>query len=504
MKSFKEVEAARRAYHRDGALNSVHRSSLTVPEIEGSQATISFINHFLLKRNYPNVGCRITALDPSGHRIESRLLKVDEPRVYTVPLSGMVSEPVNGYLIEFFAAENLFIPFPAVMVNHHGPQHHNSVHAYNRILNDVFEDDAINANSVSEASIDVHIDETTDTFAVFTAGPQPCHGKLEIELMTASGEHSAEIALEVPRLCSREISLRKTFPDLPPTTSGTLKLKQPSQFLFYGRMLTGMRRKDDAFSANHSYYDSSASLEYWNDDQPSLRLYPFFQRIDNKVRMYPIMSPGRLKVGIEMYDRNGSTLATTDAGSVQSPSARPLDFSVNQLCDAAGIDHSDVAAFLVRAAPEGGKTPTRVNHQLVHGSLSADNLNASVNVSLTNPNVFIPKGKTGFAWGQIPVGSTVESVLGIVGNSPQGNGAILDVTLYDEQGSLGTRAFELKEAAAIHINAAEIDTWRKRDNTDTDDISYVWYTATAKRPDLTGYVVTHHTASGHFSGEHSF
>ena len=35
MKSFKEVETERRAYHRDGALNSVHRSSLTVPEIAG-------------------------------------------------------------------------------------------------------------------------------------------------------------------------------------------------------------------------------------------------------------------------------------------------------------------------------------------------------------------------------------------------------------------------------------------------------------------------------------
>lgn len=504
MKSFKEVEAARRAYHRDGALNSVHRSSLTVPEIEGSQATISFINHFLLKRNYPNVGCRITALDRSGHRIESRLLNIDEPRVYTVPLSGMVSKPVGGYLVEFFAAENLFIPFPAVMVNHHGPHHHNSVHAYNRILNDVFEDDAINADSVSEASIDVHVDEATDTFAVFTAGPQPCNGKLKVELTTASGKHSAEIALEVARLCSQEISLRRTFPNLPPTISGTLKLKQPSQFLFYGRMLTGNRRNDDTFSANHSYYDSSASLEYWNDDQPSLRLYPFFRHIDNKVRMYPIMSPGRLKIGIEAYDRDGSTLATIDAGSISSPSGQPLDFSVNQLCDAAGINHGDVTAFLVRATPEGGKTPTRVNHQLVHSSLSAKSLNASVNVSLTNANVFIPKGKTGFAWGQIPVGSAVESILGIVGNSPRGDGATLDVTLYDEQGTLGTRAFKLTEAAAVHIDTAEIDSWRQRDDTDTGDISYVWYTATAKRPDLTGYVVTRHLASGHFSGEHSF
>ena len=32
----------------------------------------------------------------------------------------MVTEPVSNYIVEFFAPDNLFIPFPAVMINHHG------------------------------------------------------------------------------------------------------------------------------------------------------------------------------------------------------------------------------------------------------------------------------------------------------------------------------------------------------------------------------------------------
>ena len=85
-----------------------------------------------MKRGYKNIACRITALDPEGKRIESWLLTVDEPRVYTLKLTGMLSEPVDGYLVEFFAAENLYIPFPAVMVNHRGPSHLNMVHSCNR------------------------------------------------------------------------------------------------------------------------------------------------------------------------------------------------------------------------------------------------------------------------------------------------------------------------------------------------------------------------------------
>lgn len=504
MKSFKEVEAARRAYHRDGTRNSVHRSSLMVPEIAGSEAELSFINHFLLKRGYKNVGCRITALDPGGRRIESRLLTVDEPRVYTIPLTGMVSEPVNGYLVEFFAAENLYIPFPATMVNHRGPLHLNMVHSFNRVLNDVFEDDAVNETAVREASIDVQVDADTDTFALFTAGPQACRGTLGVELTTEKGRLRTDVELDVPRLCCQEISLRQCFPDLAGNVTGTLKLDQPTQFMFYGRMLTGMRRNDGAFSANHSYYDSSESSEYWDDDRTSVRLYPFFRDLENTVRMYPIMSPGRLAVKIELFGTGGERLGAVEAGELESPGGAPLDQSVNLLCTQQGFDAERVGAFAVCTAPIGGNTPTRVNHQLVHGPLAGDGLRASVNISLFNPNIFTPKSKTGFAWGQAPVGDAVESVLGLVGNVPGGDHCPLKLTFYDEQGAIGTQQFNLTPGNAIRINPAEALSWRGDGAQETGDVSYLWYTAETTRPDLTGYVVTRHKASGHYSGEHSF
>jgi hypothetical protein len=73
-------------------------------------------------------------------------------------------------LVEFYSDKNLFIPFPAVMVNHVGPDFVNSVHSYNRILNDIFEDDKVNKHQVYESSIDVIVDNEYDTFFNFATG----------------------------------------------------------------------------------------------------------------------------------------------------------------------------------------------------------------------------------------------------------------------------------------------------------------------------------------------
>jgi len=138
MKKLKEVEANRKEYHHDPTLNSVHRASLMVPEISGAKVDISFLNHFLLKRNYQNVACKITAIDIDGQKIKSILHVINKPIVYNIPLTGIVDIPVSNYMVEFFAPDNLFIPFPAVMINHRGNGFINQVHSFNRVLNDIF------------------------------------------------------------------------------------------------------------------------------------------------------------------------------------------------------------------------------------------------------------------------------------------------------------------------------------------------------------------------------
>ena len=156
MKPFLDVEKNRKAYHALPFENTVHRSSLIVPKIENTQTIISFLNHFLLKRGNLDVVIKISAIDKNGSRLSSKTFDVNEKKVYQYNLDNLFADyDFNNFIIEFFSSKNLFIPFPAVMINHLGKDFCNVVHSYNRILNDIFEDDAVNKIQVSEASFDV-------------------------------------------------------------------------------------------------------------------------------------------------------------------------------------------------------------------------------------------------------------------------------------------------------------------------------------------------------------
>ena len=150
MKLFKEVEKTRIAYHNDHSEKTVHRSSLLAPRFEHAATVISFLNHFLIKRNYKSVTLKITAINKDGNYKDSKSILINEPKVYTFFLEELFEDnaTINEYLIEFFSTNNLFIPFPAVMINHVGRDFINTVHAYNRILNYIFEDDEVNSFQV--------------------------------------------------------------------------------------------------------------------------------------------------------------------------------------------------------------------------------------------------------------------------------------------------------------------------------------------------------------------
>ena len=66
MKAFLDVEQTRKDNFLDGQSNSVHRSSLLVPVLPDSEVSISFLNHFLIKRGILLVGCKVTAIDNAG------------------------------------------------------------------------------------------------------------------------------------------------------------------------------------------------------------------------------------------------------------------------------------------------------------------------------------------------------------------------------------------------------------------------------------------------------
>lgn len=494
MKSVQQVEKERREFRFDPNRNSVHRSSLMVPELPDCAVIATFLNHFLLKREIRSVGCRVTAIDAKGSRIESQLLKIDEPRVYRIDLSAMFAgRNAANYMVEFYAAENLAIPFPAVMINHVGAESVNTIHAYNRVLNDVFEEDMQSATVIPEASADIRIGKGIDSFLVIGSGPRPLQGDVDIELANERGRHHAVVPVSMPRLSSVMISLREAFPNLPDAATGVLKVRQPPQPSFFARMIVGQRR-GAAMSANHTYYDSSSAGEYWENASPSWGLYPYFPRLRNILRFYPVMAPGRLDITLAAKDGRGADLGQVRLGELVSPGVTFLDCDIAAELSAGGIEVAEVSAILLQARPVDGNTPTRIAHQLVHGD---GGLESSVVMGLKNPNT-LPPAK-GFTWGQLPVGAEVESWLGL-SRDPGGTAeGTLKLEFYSTAGHIGSREIALAPGAGYVLDASAISTC----HAETGDIDFIWFAVSGDTKDFSAYSVTRHR-SGHCTGEHAF
>lgn len=501
MKKFKDVEATRKLYYNRPNINSVHCASLMVPEIEQTTVSISFLNHFLLKRNYEKIACRITAIDIKGQKIESQLHTINKPITYTIPLTGMVDKPVSNYMVEFFSAENLFIPFPAVMINHKGNGFINQVHSYNRVLNDVFEDDVINSTQVSEASVDLVLEDNIDTFLIFSSGPVACNEPIEIEIITKTDSYKKICPIGLPRFGTKKYSIKEIFPNIPNGVKGILRVRQPRQTLFYGRMLTGQIMNDGKFSANHSYYDSSEINEYWDDNRPSMRFYPFFNKLNNIIRMYPIMSPSKLFLSVSFYTSDGSCIDDIPIGDLTSPDNRFLDLTINALAKKSAVDYDKIVTFALTVKPESNKMPTRVSHQLVYGN---GGLNTSINIALHNPNVFVPKDKKSFKWGQTVIGGDYDSLVGIVADACENstvNTHNAIIKFYDENGEIAKRTWEIPNGSA---NRFVVGEELRKELGHVNDAKYVWCTAESEHYGLNFFSTAYNKITNHFSGDHGF
>ena len=188
--------------------------------------------------------------------------------------------------------------------------------------------------------------------------------KIEVSLKTENKSLVKEIMIDQKKLTNKNYYVSEIFPDSLNSNeiyyNAILSISQPQQQMFYGRLLSGIiEKKTKAFSANHSYYDSSTTEEYF-DNSISQRTYPFFKDYFNGVSFYPIMSPSELNIHIE-YSLNGSKIKSK-SWPLKSPGNKPLNLNINEIIGEKNKEF--VSAFNVVATSSNKKIPTRVNHQI--------------------------------------------------------------------------------------------------------------------------------------------
>ena len=210
--------------------------------------------------------------------------------------------------------------------------------------------------------------------------------------------------------------------------------------------------------------------------------------------MYPIFSPSKLNIHLKVFDKKNSYLSPKIKFSSLSKS--PLSINVNDFIDSKKL--RNISAFTLIANSANRKIPTRLNHQLIYGQKSNVNpLNCSINVSLYNDKMFVPKKKTGFAWGQFINHKNYNSKIGFCFMSPEKDSSILNIDFYNSNGIFKSIKKTLNPKESLIFNAKEIIK-------KSDKMEFCWYVAKCSRPDLTAYSVHGNISSGNFSGEHNF
>jgi len=421
-----------------------------------------------------------------------------EAKVYNIEPSRIFPLQASVLNIEFYSGKNLFFPFPAVIINHKNEHFNNYVHSYNRILNDVEEEIEINNQNFVESAIDVINSGDKESFFIFSSGFQEVDSELEFSLYYQNETLRVSRKIKLPRMTYKKYTLRSIFPQLnnKNVSSGILKIKQPKQFMFFGRMLVGIETPG-AFFANHSYYVSSEVSEYWENNNPSFRQYPFLQTYKNLIRFYPIMSPSNLAIFFEFHAENEETIRSREFNLI-SPSERYLEINVNDIVKELGLNSSSLSSFVVKCSNLSGYTPTRINHQLVYEL--KDGLATSINMSLVSDNIYVSNSKKGLNWGQLVIGNNYDSILAVTLNKPSDLVENFKITFYDQIGKLGEMDGNFKGFSAKVINSIEIIEKFTR----PQDGSYIWYVLESENPHVYSYSICRNMVTNHTSGEHCF
>ena len=213
-----------------------------------------------------------------------------------------------------------------------------------------------------KASFDLRLSNKYDTFFNLNSGITNLKDEIvSIYCVKDKLKFSKKIKVSIPRLSFKSFYLSKILPQK--FEGGIVKIKQPIQKLFYGRMLAGrLNKKTKSFSANHSYYDSSHIQEYFKSSE-SYRTYPYLKEFVNKITMYPVFSLSKLSINLKIYSKNKTFISPKI--NFSSKSSKPLNICVNDYVNSNNL--KDVTAFSLVAKSKNGKIPTRMNHQLIYG-----------------------------------------------------------------------------------------------------------------------------------------
>lgn len=504
----------------------IFRSSAIFPVIQQKEISsrILFMGYWILKRNIREISAVVTLRNVEGAILARSTLLILEAKTYRVELADELERAGIGHdanfsgslEIEFFSTQNLFFPFPAVVINYYGPHFSTVVHTAQRVYND-FDDMARNSQTeVPESGFNLYADEEREPFIGLINGCVPVH-KSNMQLQLINHKQQELICdIDLGKLApyetkwiypGRHCDLKTFFNGKP----GAAKINFQVDWVFPRLVVGNFHHKIPALSITHTYYDCSEAAtdsDYWRPEEAGWHIASLMvpgeianQHFTN-VYFYPIYSPSNFAIDIEIYNSQGKLLGSKqNAAIINTPQFEFHRLPLRDFCKELKIDdNTDCALRLIARSINGSKVPARIKLGLDVGILNTETpCNICTNLQPFNPS--LENKPTSFRWAPV-LADQPKATIWLMNSSP--------ATEYKRQADVSLTFFRESDAQTITRNVTlpphgfKIIYIAQDEELDKFFQGQVgWMTLVTTNPYITTYYFAEN-ASGVVGGDHGF
>lgn len=514
----------------------VFRSSAIFPVLQekGISSRVLFMGYWILKRNINEISAVITLRDTHGIMLARSNMHIGEAKTYRIELAdelelaglGRDSDFSGSIEMEFFSTQNMFFPFPAVVINYYGPNFSTVVHTAQRIYND-FEDKARNSQTkVPESGFNLYADDEREPFIGLINGSAPVHkSAVHLELVNHARQ-KLDCTIDLGDLApyemkwiypGRHCDLKSFFEGKP----GAAKIDFNVDWIFPRLVVGNFHHKIPALSITHTYYDctnADTDSDYWRPAEPGWNAASLMvpgelaKNHFTNIYFYPIYSPSTFAIDIEIYNTEGELLGSKrDAAIIKAPEFTLHRLSLGDFCKQLGIDDKEDRALRLIARPlnedrgeeaekDKGRIPARIKLGLDVGKNGTETpCNICTNLQPFNPS--LENKPTSFRWSPV-LADQPKATIWLMNSSPAVDykrEAELVLTFFHESDE---RTIVRKMTLPPH-GFAVIHVAEDKELNDFFEDHVGWMTLTSTNPYITTYYFAEN-ASGVVGGDHGF
>lgn len=311
---------------------AVNRSSAIFPFINTKliETNILFFGYWFVKRNIKDLSFSIKLRSLKGKLLYQDFQRVSEAKSYRINIGDLLkTKKINQILygsieLEILSNENLYFPYPALVVNYHSAKYSSVVHTCGRIYNDKQDKLSNNMQIVPESGFDIIPNKNFVPFISFVNGDKLLKNEiLKCLFINEFGEKF-----------SKKINLKKINP-YETKFIKLLNLKEKKFFQnkkgivkihhnfknFYPRFVAGNFNKSKSIiTLTHTFYDSEKetdkkkyfikNIDKKNNFDSTLLLPLFFNNKNyTEIAVYPNFPKTELDFDLEIFDQNGNKKA---------------------------------------------------------------------------------------------------------------------------------------------------------------------------------------------------